>query len=81
MSNTDRLEAIKAYFDAEEKVKVIIPPTVSETTKGKVTRYFTGKRGNYEFRNGWAMVDRKHVQSLIENFPHMKIIKESGESK
>ena len=81
MSNTDRLEAIKAYLAEEEKVKVLIPPTVSETSKGKVIRYFTGKRGNYEFRNGWAMVDKQHVQSLIENFPHMKIVEESGESK
>ncbi|QFT88068.1 hypothetical protein FIU87_05395 [Bacillus sp. THAF10] len=72
MSNTDRLNFIKAYFAVEDKVKVEVPPTVSETIKGKVIKYFEGQRLGYSFKRGIALVERKDVH-LFHKHPHFII--------
>ncbi|MED4037046.1 hypothetical protein [Niallia taxi] len=77
MSNTDRLEMIKAYYAKEEKVKVEVPVFISETTKGKVHRYFNGTRAGYQFKHGIAWVDRKDLHKFRDQ--HF-IIHEEGEN-
>lgn len=78
MSNTDRLNFIKAYFSVEEKVKVEVPPTVSETSKGKVVKYFEGKRCGYDFKHGFSMVERKDLHLFRTHYPHFIIHDEEG---
>jgi hypothetical protein len=59
--NNDRLNYIKSYFAAQEKVKVEVPVFISETNKGRVHHYFDGRRYGYDFRHGIAWVERKDV--------------------
>lgn len=58
MSNTDRLEYMKAYFAAKDKVKVESPAQVSKTTQGNIVRRFNGDRAGYTFKDGITYVDR-----------------------
>jgi hypothetical protein len=63
---TDRLQMIKEYYrnNQESKVRVTIPPTKSETTKGTVIRYFEGSRGGYWFKNGQAWVNKGDLNTF-----------------
>ena len=72
---TDRLQMIKEYYrnNSESKVKVTIPPTKSETTKGTVIRYFEGSRGGYWFKNGQTWVEHKDIEKLKKSFPNFII--------
>ncbi|MGE6488789.1 hypothetical protein [Paenisporosarcina sp. NPDC076898] len=80
MSNSDRLEAIKAYFANEEKVKVEVPVKISKTSKGDVHHYFNGERAGYKFRHGIAWVERIDLHKFRDQ--HFIIHEEeSGESK
>ncbi|MDI2586612.1 hypothetical protein OR571_05555 [Psychrobacillus sp. NEAU-3TGS] len=80
MSNTDRLEAIRAYFAEEEKIKVEVPVKISKTIKGDVHHYFNGDRAGYKFRHGIAWVERND----LHKFRGLHFIiheEECGESK
>jgi formate-dependent nitrite reductase cytochrome c552 subunit len=65
MSNTDRIEMIKAYYANMTKVKVEIPPQITKTTQGNVVHYAKdGKRAGYHFKDGVAYVDKHDVHKF-----------------
>ncbi|MDF2039352.1 hypothetical protein P2R12_20680 [Cytobacillus oceanisediminis] len=73
MSNSARLDFIKSYFAMEEKITLEIKPVVTETIKGTVIKRFNGKRAGIEFKEGIGYCERKEVQNIKDNFPHIII--------
>lgn len=66
------MDFIRDYFK-NQHVTAEIPAFVSETTKGKITHRFNGKRLGYDFKNGVAVIDRKDIQKFREYYPHIII--------
>jgi hypothetical protein len=58
---SERLDYIRKHFEEQEKIKVEVPVFISETSKGNVHYYFTGRRCGYDFKHGIAWVDRKDI--------------------
>lgn len=58
---SERLDYIREYFQKQEAVKVEVPQFISETTRGKIISYFTGRRYGYDFKHGISWVDRKDL--------------------
>ncbi len=77
---SDRLAYIKEYFAKENKVKLEIKPTISETTKGRVIYRFNGQRAGIDFKDGIGYCERKDLYKIRESFPYI-IIHEEGEKE
>lgn len=72
MTNNDRLDYIRQYFEKQNRVLAEIPASISETTKGKLIRRFDGYRCGYKFVDGRAWIDRKDIH-LFKDYPHILI--------
>lgn len=75
------MEAIKAYFAKEEKVKVEVPVQIRETTKGNVHTYFDGERAGYKFNRGIAWIGRVDLFKFRGQHFIIHDTEECGESK
>jgi hypothetical protein len=73
VSNKERMDFIRDYFEKEGLVEVEIPPRIVKSGNQTTIYRFSGDRMNYTFIEGKSKIKRVDLSKLINWYPDLII--------